>query len=145
MSSVLISVRALFLFCDEESFSPRLLPIVVAAVVPATVVAIATAPPVVEAAAHCKQKPQTMSKMSSGRKEFIQPKLDVDDDCFPVFREVCWRWRGVRFLRVRLRCFWGVFAFVRLLLDEDDGVDNDDTDGDEDDDGDESSSPHPLN
>ena len=89
MSSVLISVRALFLFCDEESFSPRLLPIVVAAVVPATVVAIATAPPVVEAAAHCKQKPQTMSKMSSGRKEFIQPKLDVDDDCFPVFREVC--------------------------------------------------------
>ena len=140
MSSVLISVRALFLFCDEESFSPRLFPIVVAAVVPATVVAIATAPPVVDAPAHCKQKPQTMSKMSSGRKEFIQPKLDVDDDCFPVFRE---EW--VRFLRVRLRCFWGVFAFVRLLLDEDDGVDNDDTDGDEDDDGDESSSPHPLN
>lgn len=78
-----------------------------------------------------------MSKMSSGMKEFVQPKLDVDDDCFPVFWEECWRWRGVRFLRMRLRCFLGVFVFVRLLLDEDDGVDNDDTDGDEDDDGDE--------
>ena len=126
-------MRALFLFCDEESFSPRLLPIVVAAVVPATVVAIATAPPVVEAAAHCKQKPQTMSKMSSGRKEFIQPKLDVDDDCFPVFWEERWR---VRFLRQwRLRCFLAeFFFFVRLLLEGDGGVDNDDDEDDDEDD-----------